>query len=189
MNILRIDSSTNGDASVSRELTGAILAHITAGNPDAKVTSRDLGAAPLPHLGPVSTQENRAGEVEDEDAAALEEFLDAEVIVIGAPMYNFSLPTQLKAWVDRLAVPRRTFKYSESGPEGLAGGRKVIIASARGGAYGDDSPMDFQESYLTSFFGFIGINDVSVIRAEGLGQGPEARASAIASAKDAIARL
>lgn len=189
MKILHIDSSTNGDASATRELTGAIVAQLTNSHGEATVWQRDLAAQPLPHLDPAHTQANRNAEIGGEDEAVLEQFLNADVVVVGAPMYNFSLPTQLKAWVDRLAVPRKTFKYGENGPEGLAGGRRIIIASARGGAFGDDSPMDFQESYLKTFFGFIGIDDVTVIRAEGLGSGEDARAKAMASAKEAIARL
>lgn len=189
MKILHIDSSTNGDASATRELTAAIVAHLTDSNGEAAVWQRDLAAQPLPHLDPAHTQANRDGEIGGEDADVLQQFLDADVVVVGAPMYNFSVPTQLKAWLDRLAVPRKTFKYGENGPEGLAGGRRIIIASARGGPYGDDSPMDFQESYLKTFFGFIGIDDVTVIRAEGLGGGEEARAKAMAGAKAAIASL
>ncbi len=189
MKILRIDSSTNGTDSVSRELTSAIVAQLTGNAGDPSITARDLGKDPLPHFDLERTQANRNSEIDNADEAALEEFMDAEVIVIGAPMYNFSVPSQLKAWLDRLAVPGRTFKYGENGPEGLAGGRRIIIASARGGPYGDDSPMDFQESYLETFFGFIGIDDVTVIRAEGVSQGDDARAKAIADAKEAIAGL
>jgi len=189
MNILRIDSSTNGANSVSRTLTQAIVAHLTASHEAASVWERDLAAQPIPHLDPAHAQANRSSEIGGLDEDVLAQFLEADVIVIGAPMYNFAVPSQLKAWIDRLAVPRRTFRYGESGVEGLAGGRKIIIASARGGTYGDDSPMDFQESYLKAFFGFIGIDDVAVIRAEGIGLGEEARAKAIADAKEAIASL
>jgi FMN-dependent NADH-azoreductase len=104
----------------------------------------------------------------------MDQFLASDVIVIGAPMYNFSIPSQLKAWIDRIAVAGKTFRYGPNGPEGLAKGKKVVIASARGGAYGDESPADFQEPYLRHVFGFLGISDIEFVRAEGVAHGPEA---------------
>ena len=124
--------------------------------------------------------------------AALEEFLAADIVVIGAPMYNFGIPSQLKAWIDRLAVAGKTFRYTEKGSEGLAGGKKVIVASSRGGFYGPDTPaafLDHQESYLRGIFGFFGITDVSFVRAEGVQLGPDKRAAAIAAAREQITRL
>ena len=197
MKILKVDSSTNGGDSVSRELTDMIVEKLKSDNPDADIVTRDLGIEPLAHLNPITTGAIRMGEddwTDDMKAAApaekaiLEEFLSADVVVIGAPMYNFTIPSALKSWIDRLGVPRVTFRYSENGPEGLAGGRKIIVASARGGNYGDDSPMDFQESLLETFFNFIGIDDITVIRAEGVGM-PEGREKAMASAKEQIAAL
>ncbi|MAF28456.1 MAG: FMN-dependent NADH-azoreductase [Croceicoccus sp.] len=197
MKILKVDSSTNGGDSVSRELTDMIVEKLKSDNPDADIVTRDLGTEPLAHLNPITTGAIRMGEddwTDDMKAAApaekaiLEEFLSADVVVIGAPMYNFTIPSALKSWIDRLGVPRVTFRYSENGPEGLAGGRKIIVASARGGNYGDDSPMDFQESLLETFFNFIGIDDITVIRAEGVGM-PEGRKKAMASAKEQIAAL
>ena len=119
----------------------------------------------------------------------MEEFLAAEIVVVGAPMYNFSIPSQLKAWIDRLAVAGKTFRYTEKGPEGLAGGKKVIVASSRGGFYRPDTQaafLDHQESYLRSVFGFFGITDVTFIRAEGVALGAEQRAKAIDAAKSEI---
>ena len=197
MKILKVDSSTNGGDSVSRELTDMIVEKLKSDNPDADIVTRDLGTEPLAHLNPITTGAIRMGEddwTDDMKAAApaekaiLEEFLSADVVVIGAPMYNFTIPSALKSWIDRLGVPRVTFRYSENGPEGLAGGRKIIVASARVGNYGDDSPIDFQESLLETFFNFIGIDDITVIRAEGVGM-PEGRKKAMASAKEQIDAL
>lgn len=197
MKILKVDSSTNGGDSVSRKLTDMIVEKLKSDNPEADIVTRDLGTEPLAHLNPITTGAIRMGEddwTDDMKAAApaekaiLDEFLSADVVVIGAPMYNFTIPSALKSWIDRLGVPRVTFRYSENGPEGLAGGRKIIVASARGGNYGDDSPMDFQEGLLETFFNFIGIDDITVIRAEGVGM-PEGREKAMASAKEQIAAL
>ena len=115
----------------------------------------------------------------------LQEFLDADVIVIGAPMYNFGVPSTLKAWIDRVAVAGKTFRYTESGPQGLAGGKKVIIASSRGGAH-QESGGDFQESYLRFVFGFLGITDIEIVRAEGLAMSPQHRTDAMAAAHASI---
>ena len=112
----------------------------------------------------------------------LAELFAAHVIVIGAPMYNFGIPSQLKAWIDRIVIAGKTFQYGANGVEGLAGGRKVIIASARGGFYGADTGRegaDFQETYLRHVFNFIGITDIEFVRAEGIGMGPDQRAKAI----------
>ncbi|WP_230293403.1 FMN-dependent NADH-azoreductase [Croceicoccus sp. Ery5] len=197
MKILRVDSSTNGARSVTREVTDLIIAKLQADHPDAEVVVRDLGTEPLAHLNPITTGAIRLGEdqwTDDMKAAApaeqaiLDEFLSADIVVVGAPMYNFTIPSSLKAWIDRLGVPRVTFRYSEAGPEGLAGGRKIIVASGRGGAYGDDSPVDFQEGLLKTFFGFIGITDLTIIRAEGVGM-PGGHETAIAAAKEQIAAL
>src|SRR5690606_27231630 len=119
----------------------------------------------------------------------LEEFLAADTVVVGAPMYNFGIPSTLKAWIDRLAIPGRTFRYTEKGPEGLAGGKKVVIVSARGGLYAAGSAgaaADFQEPYLRQVFGFFGIDDVEIVRAEGVNLGPQQKAEAIAAARAAI---
>ena len=198
MKILRVDSATTGDASVSRELTDAIMAHLTAKYPDAEVETLDLGINPLPHLSPVTTGAIRLPEEDHTDAmkaafpterAVLDQFLSSDIVVIGAPMYNFTIPSQLKSWLDRLGVPRVTFGYSENGPVGYAGGRKVIVASSRGGSYEMGGPVEHQETLLRDFLGFIGISDIEFIRAEGAGFGPEARAKAMEAAKAEIAKL
>jgi FMN-dependent NADH-azoreductase len=199
MNLLHLDSSILGPGSVSRLLTADIVAAQTAKHPGLTVTYRDLAAEPLLHLSGLHLAAAQAGPAEHAPAfqhdlasgqAALEEFLAADIVVVGAPMYNFCVPSQLKAWIDRITIAGKTFTYGETGPVGLAGGKTVIIASSRGGVYAAETPMaalDHQEAYLKILFGFLGVTDISVIRAEGVAMGPEARSSAIAAAKAAIA--
>jgi FMN-dependent NADH-azoreductase len=125
-------------------------------------------------------------------AAVLDAFLAADIVVVGAPMYNFSIPTQLKAWIDRLAVAGRTFRYTEKGVEGLAGGKTVIIASSRGGFYGEGTPiafLDHQETYLKGVFSFFGVTDIRFIRAEGVALGDEQRTKSVEGAQAQIERL
>jgi FMN-dependent NADH-azoreductase len=179
MKLLHIDSSITGQASASRHLTSQIVERFRQAG--ASVVHRDLEAAPLPHL----DSKMIAGAAPEEAArnqAVLEEFLAADVIVIGAPMYNFGISSQLKAWIDRIAVAGKTFRYGANGPEGLAGGRRVVIASTRGGVYDGNEAMDFQESYLRGVLGFIGITDIEIVRAEGIAYGPEQREAALAGA-------
>ncbi|WFL76523.1 NAD(P)H-dependent oxidoreductase [Altererythrobacter arenosus] len=198
MQILRIDSATTGEQSISRRLTQMITDHYAAKNPEAQIVTRDLVSEPLPHIDPITTKAIRTPTETHEEAvraaypaqrAVLDEFLASDVVVIGAPMYNFSIPSQLKAWLDRLGVPGVTFKYSEKGPEGLAGGRKVVIASARGGAYENGTMAENQESLLKTFLEFIGVDDLTFIRVEKAGFGPEAIEAEFAAAKGEIARL
>lgn len=180
MNLLHIDSSALGDRSVSRELSAATVAAFADRHPDLHVTYRDLAAAPIGDWSPGDTSD-----------AVLEEFLAADVVVLGAPMYNFGIPSQLKAWIDRICVAGRTFRYDAGGPVGLAGGKRVVIASTRGGLYteGAAAALDFQEPYLRRVLGFLGIGDVEVIRAEGLNLDEGHRAQALAAARDAVAAL
>lgn len=197
MNVLHIDSGILGEHSVSRRLSAALVAQIRAEQPAATVTYRDLVAAPLAHLsGSHLMAANAKPEELDariaadlaEGRAVLEEFLAADTIVIGAPMYNFSLPSQLKAWIDRIAVAGKTFRYTESGPEGLAQGKKVVIISTRGGHYsaGPAAIMDHQESYLKAVLGFVGITDIEIVRAEGLNLGADKKVEAISEAERVI---
>jgi FMN-dependent NADH-azoreductase len=144
MTILQIDSSISGADSITRRLTADIVGRI--GGLGSHVIHRDLAAQPLAHL-----------TARGQDEHLLDEFVQADVVVIGAPMYNFTIPSQLKAWLDRLAVAGRSFRYTEAGPEGLLGGKRVIIALASGGVYGDDSPFEHSRSYLKAFFNFLGI--------------------------------
>ncbi|MGH8173959.1 MAG: FMN-dependent NADH-azoreductase, partial [Rhodanobacteraceae bacterium] len=168
--------------SVSRELSGAIVQAWKRNHPETTVTYRDVAAQPLPHWTPVTDAADPAVRTSE---AVMDEFLAADVLVIGAPMYNFGVPSQLKAWIDRVAVAGKTFRYSATGPEGLAGGKKVIVASARGGFYGAESGrdhFDFQEDYLRHVFEFLGITDIEFVRAEGIGMGPEQKAKALGEA-------
>jgi FMN-dependent NADH-azoreductase len=184
MKLLHIDSSALGQNSVTRELSAAIVAQWSSTPDGVQVEYRDLDREPLPHLTGGSLAQADPAEAADAERT-LQQFLDADVVVVGAPMYNFSIPSTLKAWIDRIAVAGRTFRYTANGPEGLAGGKKVIIASGRGGLYAG-SPADFQEPYLRQVFGFMGIDDVEFVRAEGVGLSPQHRSDAIASAKAAI---
>ncbi|HMB43542.1 MAG TPA: NAD(P)H-dependent oxidoreductase [Luteimonas sp.] len=185
MKLLHVDSSILGQQSASRELSAAITARWQDAIPNLQVTYRDLDAAPLPHVSGRSLAGTDAPEG-DEAARALQEFLDADVVVIGAPMYNFGIPSTLKAWIDRLAVAGKTFHYTANGPEGLAGGKKVILASTRGGFH-QQSGGDFQEPYLRYLFGFFGITDVEIVRAEGLAVSPGQRSEGMAAAHLSIA--
>ena len=180
MKLLHIDSSALGDNSVSRTLTAAVVAQFAAQGSALQVTYRDLDKDPIPHL--------RSGSLAQSDPAeaalaaqVLEEFLAADVLVVGAPMYNFTIPSTLKAWIDRIAVAGRTFKYTENGAVGLSGGKRVIVASARGGIYADTAG-DFQETLLRQVFAFLGINEVEFVRAEGVAYSPQHRADALAAA-------
>lgn len=185
MNILHIDSSISGENSASRALTAAIVAELTASNAGAHVTYRDVAGEPLDHL-------TLPGFASAQSQAVLAEFEAAQVVVIGAPMYNFSVPSQLKAWIDRILIAGRTFRYTETGPVGLAGDKRVIVAIARGGIYGEGSAQrssEHAETYLRDALGFIGITAPEFIVAEGLAMGPEPRAAAIAAAHAAVPAL
>jgi FMN-dependent NADH-azoreductase len=179
--ILHIDSSINGENSASRAISRSIVDQLQATNPDADLIHRDLVSEPLPHL----TLDAFA------DTRVLEEFLDADTIVIGAPMYNFTLPTQLKTWIDRILVAGKTFSYGENGPVGLAKGKRVIVAMARGGIYDAGSPaaaLEHLESYLRGVFNFIGI-EPEFVAADGLGISPEQRDVSIRQALGETVRL
>lgn len=188
MKVLHIDSSALGAASVSRELSKAITAQVVGGQPDVTVEYLDLDANPIPHqTGQVLAKADAADVARGEQLLA--QFLASDVIVVGAPMYNFSVPSVLKAWLDRIAVAGTTFKYTETGPVGLAGGKTVIVASGRGGIHGDSGPTDFQEDYLKQFFGFLGITDVRFVRAEGVAYSEQHRADALKQAHEKISAL
>ncbi len=178
MTILKIDSSITGDNSVSRQLTAATVEQLSRQNPGSRVIDRDLVATPLSHL--------TLGGSGDEDI--LEEFLAADTVVVGAPMYNFSVPSQLKAWIDRIAVAGKTFRYTEAGPEGLAGGKRVVVAISRGGFYTPDNAFEHVESYLKSLFNFIGI-EPEFVRADGVNYGPEQREAGIANGLAEVEKL
>ena len=194
--LLHIDSSILGGNSVSRQLTAQIVASWRAAHPATEVSYLDLAVDTPSHLSAeslgfrvapgaaeltdVQKRENAISE------ALVSQFLAADVVVIGAPLYNFSIPTQLKAWIDRIAQVGRTFKYTEKGPMGLAGGKTVIVASTRGGVYSTSdagNAMEHQESFLKTVFGFLGVTDVRFVRAEGLAMGEAAKAAALAAAQ------
>ena len=181
MTILHIDASINGENSASRTISRSIVDQLTIESGGADVVYRDLAADPLPHL----TLDVFA------DTSVLDEFLAADTIVIGAPMYNFTLPTQLKAWIDRIVLAGKTFRYTANGPEGLAGGKRVIIALARGGFYNQDSPasaLEHLETYLRGVFNFIGI-EPEFVAADGLAVSPEQRDESIKLALGQSVRL
>ena len=194
MQLLHIDSSINGNNSASRKLTAQIVDAWKAKHEGTQVSYLDL-VADAPNHFTAAAMAPRTGQSEGlsaeqvaENAVSerlVQQFLAADVVVIGAPFYNFSIPTQLKAWIDRIAQAGRTFNYTDKGPVGLAGGKTVIVASTRGGIYSTSDAMkamEHQESYLKVVLGFFGITDVRIVRAEGLGMGPDAVAAAFASA-------
>ncbi len=200
MTLLHIDSSILGANSVSRAISAAVVARLRAVAPGTAVTYRDLAAEPVAHLsgaylaaaaapgehGPALQHDLAVGE------AVLEEFLAADTVVIGAPMYNLTIPSQLRAWIDRIILAGKTFRYTEKGVEGLAGDKRVIVASARGGFHGAGQPtagLDFQETYLRGVFGFIGVTKLEFIRAEGIAISPEQRQQSLAAAQAAAAAL
>jgi len=202
MKLLHIDSSPLAGNSVSRQLTERIVAHWRATHPRTTVEYLDLAKdAPThlnidslgfragPNAGGLSEVQRRENEISEK---LVSQFLAADVVVVGAPMYNFSVPTQLKAWIDRIAQAGRTFTYTDKGPKGLAGGKTVIVASTRGGVYSTNPALvglDHQESYLKTVFGFLGVTDVQFVRAEGVAMGDAAKAQALSAADVAIRTL
>lgn len=188
MRLLHIDSSTGRAKSASRELTAAIVVRWREQHPDGVVTRLDLDAEPLPHLTAITLASQSPAEAR-RAASVLTDFLAADVIVIGAPMYNFFIPSTLKAWIDRIAVPGRTFRYVQGGTAGLAGGKRVIVVLSRGGFYAADTPGEFIEPYFRFLFGFLGIDDVHFVRAEGLSISADHRAQGLAAAYEALSEV
>jgi FMN-dependent NADH-azoreductase len=201
MKLLHIDSSVLGAGSASRALSADIVARQAKLHPGLEVIYRDLAADAALHLSPAHLAAWQGQAVSDAQIGAdltkggayMQELMDADIIVIGAPMYNFSIPSQLKAWIDRVVVAGKTFRYSPDGPEGLvSGAKKVFIVSSRGNVYTPGSPaaaFEHHESYLTTVLNFIGLTDVTVVRAEGLAFGPEAREAALLKAREHIAAI
>lgn len=185
MKLLHLDSSIQGDASVTRTVSAAVVKQLRADNPDLNVSYRDLATNPVDHL-------TFAGLGGIEAATLLEEFLVADIVVIGAPLYNFTIPSQLKAWIDRIVSKGKTFRYGEHGSEGLAGGKRVIFALSRGGVYSKGSPIaadEHAETLLRTVLGFIGINDPQFIVAEGVDLGSDERRVALAAAITQAGRI
>lgn len=202
MKLLHIDSSILGTNSVSRQMTQSIAAQWVASHPGTAVDHLDLAVNGPSHLSieslgfrlPPSTV--ALSEVQKRENAVSEalvtQFLAADVVVIGAPLYNFTIPTQLKSWIDRIAQAGRTFTYTDKGPKGLAGGKTVIVALSRGGMYSSSEggqAMEHQESYLKVLFGFLGVTDLRFVRAEGLAMGEAAKTQALAAAELEIRAL
>ena len=184
MKLLHIDTSIQGGNSVSRRVSAAIVDRLRETIPNLLVTYRDLASAPLPHL---SVPPGSPQGAEADGQAAIDEFLAADIVVIGAPMYNFTILSQLKAWIDRILVAGKTFRYGEKGVEGLAGDKRVIIAISRGGLYGAGMPAaaaEHVETYLRTVFAFIGVANPEIIVAEGIlvGQREKAVAGALQEA-------
>ncbi|NYT70579.1 FMN-dependent NADH-azoreductase [Pusillimonas noertemannii] len=200
--LLHIDSAITGEASISRELTQRIVDHYAQAEPGIEIQYLDLAAQTPSHLSAdslgfrlapdapeLSDMQRRENELTE---TLLQQFLNADIVVVGAPMYNFTIPSQLKAWIDRLAQAGRTFKYTENGAVGLAGGKRVIVASSRGGAYSTSEQgraLEHQESYLQTIFGFFGITGVQFVRAEGVNLGEEAKRGAMNKALGTITEL
>ena len=199
MKLLHIDSSVLGPHSVSRQVSAAIADRLRKATPDLQLVYRDLTLTPLAHLsgshlsaGQGAAPEAALGQDLVAGQAVLDEFLAADIVVIGAPMYNFTLPSQLKAWIDRIVVAGKTFKYGAQGAEGLAGNKRVIAAVSRGGFYGAGTPaaaLEHLETYLRGVFGFIGVKDLEFISADGIQIGPEHREKALAGALQAVTAL
>ncbi|MCP1456288.1 MULTISPECIES: FMN-dependent NADH-azoreductase [Pseudomonas] len=191
MKLLHIDSSILGDNSASRQLSREVVEAWKAAEPGITVTYRDLAADAISHFSAQTlvaagtSAELRDAALKHEadlSASAMAEFLAADAVVIAAPMYNFSIPTQLKAWIDRIAVAGQTFRYTEAGPEGLCGGKKLVIVSTSGGLHAGQPSGVGHEDYLKLVFGFLGITDIEVVRAEGLAYGDDMRTKAMSEA-------
>jgi FMN-dependent NADH-azoreductase len=201
MQLLHIDSSVLGPQSASRALTAEIVAKQVTLHPGISVIHRDLAADSALHLSSAHLAAWQGGTVEDaalgldiaKGGGYLEELQAADIVVIGAPMYNFSIPSQLKAWIDRVVVAGKTFRYGANGAEGLLSkNKKVFIASSRGNVYAAGSPaaaLEHHESYLIGVLSFIGLTDVTIIRAEGLAFGAEAREASMLKAREHIAAM
>jgi FMN-dependent NADH-azoreductase len=197
--VLVINSSASGDASVSKQLVQEAVKRLRAQDPSVRVVTRDLGENPIPHLTRDSAATLRGAEPTNESQRAalalsgelVAELKAADTIVIGAPMYNFGITSTLKAWFDYVLRAGITFRYSESGPEGLLKGRRAIVVESRGGLYseGPASVMDSQEPHLRTLLGFMGVTDVTFVRAEKLAFGPEAREQAIDAARAELGRV
>lgn len=199
MKLLHLDSSVLGPHSVSRQVSAAIVDRLRQATPSLDLVYRDLIQIPLAHLSGSHLAAAQGAPAPAElgpdlaaSAAVLDEFLAADIVVIGAPMYNFTIPSQLKAWIDRILVAGKTFKYGANGPEGLAGGKRVIVAISRGGYYGAGTPaasLEHLETYLRGVLAFMGITSPEFIVADGIQVGPEHREKALAGALQAATSL
>jgi len=197
--VLVLNSSALGGASVSNQITQDVLTELRARDPGLTVTVRDLGASPVPHLNSESATALRGATPANEAQAAAQELSDsliaelkaADTIVIGAPMYNFGIPSTLKAWFDYVLRAGITFRYTEAGPVGLLEGKRAIVIESRGGYYSEGATkvLDSQEPHLKTLLGFVGIKDTTFIRVEKLAFGPEARRQAFDGARAQLGQL
>jgi FMN-dependent NADH-azoreductase len=191
MNILHISSSARGSESYSNRVAASVVDELRARNPQAAVVARDLVREPLPHLtedfvvatrspdGPQTEAQRELLAVSDR---LVDELLAADVVVIATPMINFTIPSNLKTWIDYVARAGRTFSYSAAGPKGLVTGKHVIVVAARGGVYAGNAALDFQVPYLKSVLAFLGMTDVAVMEVEGTAFGPEVAEKAVEAA-------
>lgn len=195
--ILVIESSARRQGSVSRQLTAEFLANWRAAHPADTIQMRDLALEPVPHLDAdlLGGWMKPAAEQSAAEQAALqrsnlltEELLAADVLVLAAPMYNFAIPSTLKAWLDHVLRAGVTFKYTESGPQGLLSGKRAYVLTSRGGVYAG-GPLDQQEPYLRQALAFVGIHDVTFVHAEGLNMGAEFAEKGLAKAKEQLAAV
>ena len=197
--VLVLDGAATGEASVSRRLTGELVDTLLAREPGAQVVRRDIGSDPVPHLTAETVGAIRGGPADTELARAalalsdalIDELREADLIVIGAPMYNFGMPSTLKAWFDHVLRARVTFRYTDAGPEGLLIGKRAIVVESRAGLYseGPAAAMDNQEPHIRTLLAFMGITDVTFVRAEKLAFGPEAAEAALSQASQALREL
>nr|WNX93909.1 AzoR1 [uncultured bacterium] len=191
--VLILNSSIPGEGSVSRRLVGETVEALRRQDPTIKVINRDVGAVPVPHLNQASTAALRGGATATAEQIGALAFSDelvselkaADTIVIGAPMYNFGIPSTLKTWFDYVLRAGVTFSYSEAGPKGLLSGKRAVVVLTRGGLYseGPAQVMDSQEPHLRTMLGFIGITNVTFVRAERLAMGDDAKLGSIAAAR------
>ena len=195
MNILQVTSSISGANGESSRLAADIVAALRARHPAARVKTRDLAADPIPHLDGArvgaffaKTPEDAQREVLAYSDALIGELREADAVVIGAPLYNFGIPSQLKSWIDHVTRAGVTFRYTDQGPVGLLAGKKAYVAAARGGFYAG-TPADTQTAYLRAILGFIGIADVDFVYAEGLAVSPEAKAKGLAASRARVQEL
>ncbi|WP_250473142.1 NAD(P)H-dependent oxidoreductase [Caballeronia sp. GAFFF1] len=195
--ILQINSAARSQGAQSTLLADELTAKLQQSNPGAKVVVRNLLADNLPHLDdatlgafftPAAKRTPEQAAIEAKSVALIEELQAADIVVIAAPLYNFGISSQLKAYFDQIARAGITFRYTANGPEGLVKGKKVFVVSARGGKY-VGTPHDSQTPYLKSFLGFLGMTDVNFIYAEGLNMGADVAGTALAQAREAIAAL
>ena len=193
--ILQLNSAARSQGANSTLLANELTAQLQQANPGAKLVVRNLQAEPLPHLDdavlgafftPADQRTAEQAAIAARSDALIAELQAADIVVIGAPMYNFGVSSQLKTYFDFIARAGVTFQYTANGPEGLVKGKKVYVVSARGGKY-LGTPGDSQTPYLKTFLGFLGMTDVNFIYAEGLNMGPDAASTALAAAREAIA--